>query len=285
MSKTPPRFVFFGTPRFAVYVLEELKAAGLLPTLIVTAPDKPRGRGLAVQPPEVKVWAHENDIDVLQPEKVKEADFIGELANSEWDFFVVAAYGKILPKELLKIPHRGILNVHPSLLPKFRGASPIQSQILADEKHTGVSIMLIDEEMDHGPIVAQASIEPDPWPVSYPILEELLAREGGKLLAEVIPAWMGEEIIPEPQDHVAATFTKKIEKENGRIDLSDDAYANYLKFCAYNPWPGVFLFAEKNGTSIRLKVTEASFENNAFAIEKVIPEGKREITYEEFLKS
>jgi len=276
----PPKFIFFGTPQFAVHVLEALKAADLLPAAIVTAPDKPRGRGLEVTPPEVKVWGEEHAIDVLQPEKLKDEVFLGELRNTDWDFFVVAAYGKLLPKELLDIPHKGTLNVHPSLLPRFRGASPIQSQILADERKTGVTIMLIDEEMDHGPIVAQASIEPDPWPLSYLMLEELLATEGGRLLAEVIPEWQKGMLTPEPQRHEDATYTKKITKEDGRIDPIGDAYTNYLKFCAYNPWPGVFFF---DGDT-RVKITDAQFEDNTFKILKVTPEGKREMLYTDYLR-
>lgn len=274
----PPKFIFFGTPRFSIFILEELKAADLLPTLIVTAPDRPRGRGLEVLPPEVKVWALEHEIDVLQPEKLKDDNFLGELRNTDWDFFVVAAYGKILPPELLAIPKHGILNVHPSLLPKFRGASPIQSQILADEQKTGVTIMKIDEELDHGPIVAQASIEPEPWPLPYPLLEELLAREGGKLLAEAIPEWLEGNISPEEQEHEQATYTKKITKEDGRIDLTEDSYQNYLKFQAYRSWPGVFMFEGDT----RIKITEAAFEENTFKIVKVIPEGKREMSYEDY---
>lgn len=282
--RTPPRFVFFGTPRFAVYVLEELKAAHLLPVLIITSPDKPRGRGLEVRPLDVKVWAIEHDINVLQPGKITDPLFLGELRNSQWDLFVVAAYGKILPRELLEIPQRGILNVHPSLLPKFRGASPIQSQILADTQRTGVTIMLIDEEMDHGPILSQASIEPDPWPVSYAILEELLAREGGRLLAETIKTWLAGKIIPEEQDHRTATYTKKIEKDDGLIELSGDAYQNYLRFLAFKGWPGAYFFTESNGKRTRVIIAEAQYKDGALIISRIIPEGKREMSYEDFIR-
>ena len=281
-NKIPPRFAYFGTPAYSVFVLEELEAAGLLPTLVITAPDRPQGRGLTLTPPEVKIWAQAHEIDVLQPEKLKDPSFLGELQNTEWDFFVVAAYGKILPPELLAIPRRGILNVHPSLLPKFRGASPIHGQILADEQKTGVTVILIDEAMDHGPVLAQASIEPDPWPVPYPILEELLFREGGKLLADVIPRWLTGDITPEEQNHDEATYTKKIEKEDGLLDLGDDDYKNYLKFQAYRTWPGVFFFEKKGSEDVRLKVTDASFEDGVFTILKVIPEGKKEVPYEIF---
>jgi len=126
-------FVFFGTPEFAVSILEELKDAKIVPSLIVTAPDKPKGRGLVLTPPPVKIWAQLHNIPVVQPAKL-DNDFTEKLKNSSYKLFVVAAYGKIIPKAVLDIPTNGTLNVHPSLLPKYRGASPIQSQILADEK-------------------------------------------------------------------------------------------------------------------------------------------------------
>ena len=196
--------------------------------------------------------------------------------NADFALFIVAAYGKILPPALLAAPHQGTLNVHPSLLPKYRGASPIEGQLLADDRECGVSIMLIDEKMDHGSIVAQASITPDPWPLRARVLEELLAREGGKLLAEAIPPYLAGEIPPEPQDHTRATFVKKIKKEDGLIDLAADGYQNYLKFCAYDEWPGSFFF-DNNGK--RIKITDATFENGKFTPTRVIPEGKKEVAY------
>ncbi|HEY4510757.1 MAG TPA: methionyl-tRNA formyltransferase, partial [Candidatus Paceibacterota bacterium] len=171
-------FAFFGTSRFAVRVLEELALANLIPTVVIATPDKPKGRGLLATPSPVKVWAQENNVEVLQPENL-DGEFVAELKNTQWDLFVVAAYGKILPKELFELPRLKTLNVHPSLLPRLRGASPIQSAILTDEKKTGVTVMLINEKLDHGPVVAQASIEPKPWPPKASELEEVLAREGG----------------------------------------------------------------------------------------------------------
>ena len=158
------RFVFFGTPEFAMIILEELELKGLLPLLVVTAPDKPKGRKLVVTPSEVKLWAQAHDIPVLTPEKLKNEEFVAELSKQEWDLFVVAAYGKIIPKNILEMPKRGVLNVHPSLLPKFRGSSPIESAILSDEKFTGVTIMQLDEEMDHGPVLAQRERICTIWP-------------------------------------------------------------------------------------------------------------------------
>lgn len=274
--------VFFGTPRFAVYTLDALEAAGMVPDVIVTAPDKPAGRGLLLKEPPVKEWALAREIPVLQPESLKkESPDLDFLKNSEWDIFVVSAYGKILPKDILALPRKGTLNVHPSLLPRFRGASPIESQILSDEKTVGATIMLMDEEMDHGPIVAQASVTPEEWPLKASVLEEMLGTIGGELLAETVPSWIKGDITPEAQDHTKATFTKKIEKVDGEIALDGDAYQNYLKYCAYDEWPGTFFF--QNGK--RIKITEAEYKNGVFTPLGVIPEGRKEVRYNEFLSS
>ncbi|NBD73423.1 methionyl-tRNA formyltransferase, partial [Patescibacteria group bacterium] len=176
MSFTPSDhpFVFFGTPELATVVLDELEAAGLVPTLITTQPDRPRGRGRALAPPPVKIWAHERGIDVLQPENLRDDPALDVLLNSEWSYFVVAAFGMLIPKRLLEHPAHGCLNVHPSLLPKYRGSTPVQSQILADDPSCGVSIILLDEEVDHGPVLAQASISPEEWPLRASVLNGIL---------------------------------------------------------------------------------------------------------------
>jgi len=276
---------FFGTPVLAVRVLERLKANGITPALVVTSPDRPKGRGKIMTPPPVKEWALGAGIDVAQPITLKNG-FADELHNTEWDLFIVAAYGKIIPKNILDIPRHGTLNVHPSLLPKFRGPSPILSALLVDERETGVSIMLLDEEMDHGPIVAQArvEIEKDDWPLKGSVLEALLADEGGNLLAEVIPPWVAGEIVPEPQDHSVATYTKKFEDADARVDMSDGAYANFLKIKTFDENPRAYMLAEKNGKSMRVIITDADYKDGTLQITRVIPEGKKEMAYEDFLR-
>lgn len=254
-------------------VLEELYKKNIVPTLLVTTPDSKVGRGLILTPSPVKVWGEKHDIDVLE----NHTDEI--LLNTEWDLFIVASYGKILPQELLDLPNKGVLNVHPSLLPKFRGASPIVSAILEDEQETGVSIMLLDEKMDHGPIVAQASVAVDNWPPKASVLEDILVIEGGKLLAEVIPLYMKGDITPEAQNHDNATFTKKITKEDGLLNLEDDGYKNFLKIQAFENWPGTYFFVNDK----RVKITDADYDGE-LVINKVIPEGKKEMNYEDFLR-
>lgn len=279
-------FVFFGTPRFAEITLDELRSAEMMPLAIVTQPPKPKGRHLELSPSEGELWARQRNIPVLAPEHIRgNEEFFRELAALRPKCFVVAAYGKILPKDLLAIPPKGTLNVHPSLLPRYRGPSPIESQIIADEPHIGVSIMLMDEELDHGPILASRQIErPNNWPVKGTILTEILAHEGGRLLAETLPLWINGMITPSPQDHRKATYTKKIEKSDGMIHLQDDPNENLRKIRAYNGWPGAFTFIERRGKPVRVKITEARVSDGKLILERIIPEGKREMAFADFLR-
>jgi methionyl-tRNA formyltransferase len=275
-------FVFFGTPDFAVGVLDEMEKNGLLPSLVVTAPDKPRGRKLVITPPEVKVWASKRGIPVFQPAKLDDVA-VSKLKAKNPELFVVAAYGKLIPKSILEIPKHGSLNVHPSLLPKLRGASPIQSSILTEDK-TGVTIMLIDEEMDHGPIVAQEEFSGLPWPPKASALQNALAKIGGRMLSDILPKYVRGEIVPAEQDHAKATYTKKIQKEDGLLNLSDDAEKNFRKIQAFDTWPRAHFFHESRGKKIWVIVTDAEVNNKQLIIKKVLPEGQNEMTYEEFLR-
>jgi len=278
------RFVFFGTPELAVTILEELKAAGFSPALVVTRPDAPVGRGKVLTPPPVKVWAAAQGIPVLQPAKLTD-DVLAELQKDAWDVFIVAAYGKLLPQKLLDIPEHGTLNVHPSLLPHLRGPSPIRSAILNDERETGVSIMLIDAEMDHGPIIEQEFIDVPNWPPRADELEDLLAHEGGRILAETLLPWVRGGIAAQEQDHEQATYCKTIQKEDGLIDLADDPQKNLRKIRAFEGWPGTYTFFERNGQKIRVQIIDAHVENDQLVIDTVRPEGKRDMPYADFLRS
>jgi methionyl-tRNA formyltransferase len=281
MSAQEPLFAFFGTPRFAVQVLDALEANGLVPALVVTAPDKPRGRGLELSPSPVKEWALERDIDVLTPATLKDENFLAELGNTEWDVFTVAAYAKLIPKNILELPRRGCLNVHPSLLPKFRGPSPALSAILADERVTGVSLMEMSETMDAGPVVAQARVELEEseWPPKGSLFEELLATEGGNLLAETMPLWIAGEVTAEVQDESNASFTRKFTDEDALINLLGDARAELLKIRAFDKGPRAY-FKTQDGK--RVIITDAGIENGALKLLRVIPEGKKEMSFEEY---
>ncbi|MBP7846355.1 MAG: methionyl-tRNA formyltransferase [Candidatus Pacebacteria bacterium] len=283
-------YIFFGTSEFSVDVLNQLKEAGIIPSLIVTTPDSLQGRGLKLTPCAVKIWANENEIKNLQPERLS-GDFSAQLKsfknqsgeNLNWDVFVVVSYGKIIPQEILDLPKRGVLNVHPSLLPKYRGPSPIETAILNDELKTGVTIMLIDEKVDHGPIIVQEIVEFKEWE-NKNIVSEKLADVGGKILAKILPPWCEGSVESIEQNHDEATFTKKIEKTDAEIKLSDSPRKNFLKIMAYTPHPGAYFFTEKNGKQIRVKIVSAKYKNNTLEILRVIPEGKKEIDYSLFIQ-
>ena len=282
MNKNPS-IVFFGTSDFSVRVLSALKEKGILPSLVVTAPDKPVGRKQTVTPPPAKVWAQEHKISFLQPETLK-GDFAEKLKGSGgasgWDLFIVASYGKIIPSSVLSLPRHHTLNVHPSLLPKFRGASPIETAIIEGEE-TGVTIMEVDEQMDHGPVVSQKKLVME-WPQDYQIASDALARLGGELLARIIPDWISGTVKGTAQNHDEATFTKKILTEDGMVDLSENALKNWKKFLAYAKSPGIYFFAERNRKKIRIRITKAEFANEEFVIHRVTPEGKKEMEYSDF---
>lgn len=271
-----PKFAFFGTPHLAVWVLEELKNKNILPSLVVTSPDRKSGRKMELHPSAVKVWAKENNVPVQEIATFKKEGTSDFLKKEEWDLFVVAAYNFILPESFLNIPKYGTINVHPSLLPKLRGPSPVRSAILYDAKDAvGVTIMKLDAEVDHGPIIAQERVELREWPIKGRVLDELLFRRGGQKLAEIINDWIEVKIEQKEQNHTEATFTKKFKKEDGLINLDDDAYQNYLKFCGYDIWPRTYFINDGK----RNIITDASYENGKFVIKKIIPEGGKEIEH------
>ena len=239
-------------------------------TFAATTPDKPAGRGLALTESPVKRWALAHHIPTLQPGEFDDAA-LAALRATGCDTLIVAAYGKILPASVLTLFSAGAYNVHPSLLPRYRGTSPVESQILADEPHIGVSVILMDELMDHGPVVAQEELAQPDWPVSRRTLNDRLWHAGGKLLVRVLRA----NPKPQPQVHGDATFTQKIRKEDGELNLAAPGRENYLKYLAYEGWPGTYFF--KDGT--RYKITKASLANDHFVVERVIPEGKSEIAW------
>ncbi len=259
-------FVFFGTDIFAVKVLETLALNNLLPSLIVTTPDTPQGRHLTLTPPPVKIWAEQNNIPFLQPEKLSSS------ALPASDLFLVASYGKIIPEKVFNLPKHGTLNIHPSLLPKHRGASPIQSAILNGDTETGVTIMLIDKEVDHGAIVAQEKLTLN-GEETFESLRDTLAKLGAELFTKILPDWVDGKIEAKEQNHTEATFTKKITKQDGEIKLTDDPILNYRKYRALSPKPGVYFF---DPTGKRVIIKKAELKNSQYTPLRVIPEGEKE---------
>lgn len=276
---------FFGTPNYSVITLNRLFETDFEISFVVTMPDRPQGRKMIITPPPMKVWAESNNIPVYQPTNLKDKSFIESIEKYNCDVFIVIAYGKIIPDEILNIPKAKSLNIHGSLLPKLRGSSPIETAILNDEKNTGVTIIRMDNEMDHGPIIAKKEVTISPWPPKAEVLGNEIVKTGSDLIISILPDWVNGKINETPQDHSQATFTRKIEKEDGLIDLSDNPYKNFLKIQAYDGWPSAFFFYEKDDRKIRIKIIKASFDyqNNKLNIEKVIPEGKNEMNYLDFI--
>lgn len=282
------RFVFFGTGPLAESVLASLYRAGYVPDLLVTKPDAPQGRHLQVTPPNIKIWADMKNISVYQPESLKELPPDSPLHEGGFDIFIVASYGKFIPDELLDLPKKGVLNVHPSLLPKYRGPSPIESALLDGVLTTGVSIIQLDNEMDHGPILAQSAFIIDPTATSG-TLEVECGQLGGELLVQSIQHYLDGTLIPKEQNHEEATVCKKITKELGEITLTTNAAEVQRKFRALTPWPSLYFFIDHKDRRIRVKVTQVDLNligtDTLVAgdiILSVIPEGKHEMSFEDF---
>ncbi len=287
-SNTKITWAFFGTSLFSTIVLDRMKEHGYIPALIVTTEDKPQGRKLLLTPPPVKLWAEREMVSYLQLKTLRTADVVDTIRsyspNPEgFDVFVVASYGKIIPQAVLDIPIHKTLNVHPSLLPKLRGASPIQSSILS-ENESGVTIIRLDAEMDHGPILAQEKVDISVWLPYAEDMERTFANTGADMLATLLPDWIKGNVIEREQDHRLATFCKKIEKADAELDLNADPMLNLRKIRAYHTWPGAFFFFEQGEKKTRIIVKTAHVENNELILDKVVPEGKREMSFADFLK-
>lgn len=236
------RLIFMGTPRFAVPSLKRLREEYEV-VAVVTRPDKAAGRGGRVAFSPVKEVALSWGIPVMQPPSLKKEEVVVSLRELEPQVIVVAAYGQILPPEVLAIPPFGCLNVHASLLPKCRGASPVAGALLAGEEETGITIMLMDEGMDTGPILAQAGL-PIALEDNRGSLTEKLARLGADLLLETLPRWLKGEIVPQPQEDDKATYTKILRKGDGLIDWSMSSGEIWRRVRAYNPWPSAYTHFE-----------------------------------------
>lgn len=230
------RTIFFGSPEFAVPCLEALHDMSDV-AVVISQPDRPAGRGLTMRPPAVKQRALELGLEVWQPTKVRTAEFAEKLRALEADVAVVVAYGRILPRALLDAPRMGCVNVHASLLPRWRGAAPIQWSIVDGDAQTGVTLMQMDEGMDTGPILASASI-PIARDDDAATLGHRLSRLGADLLRGQLPRYVAGDLAATPQDESAATMAPLLNKEHGRIDWHKPAQAVHDQIRGMNPWPG-----------------------------------------------
>lgn len=247
------KVVYFGTPEFAVPTLDALVESAHEVVLVVAQPDRPAGRGLKLQKPPVAALALARGIRLLQPARIRDEELLRVMDELQPEIAVVVAYGKILPSSLLSVPAHGFINVHASLLPKWRGAAPIQRAIEAGEQETGVTIMRIDEELDHGPILRTKALSIDPHETT-PELSVRLARSGAEELIRTLDEMRGEAVEEVEQDHERATYAPKISKDEGIINWSTPARRLYDRWRAFQPWPG--LSFDVRGETI--KVTKAT---------------------------
>lgn len=268
------RIVFMGTAEFACASL-----AALLNTTdcavagVVTQPDRPKGRDLKLQPSPVKKIALTAGIPVWQPERARQPDFHSQIASLDLDFLVVAAYGQILPQALLDLPRHGAVNVHGSLLPKYRGAAPIQWAILDGEKETGVTIMKMAAGLDTGDILS-ARTTPLLDEDNSSTLHDRLAALGAELLVPTLRDYAAGRIVPQPQNEALACYARKITKEDGRLDWTQPAKTLWARIRAFTPWPGAFTALNENDKSRLLKILRATLSDRTGAPGEVLQADK-----------
>lgn len=262
------RVVFMGTPSLSATLLTSLIENGYNLVGVVTKRDKPAGRKHEAVQSEVKKVAIEHKISLLQPDKL-DTEAVAAIEAWKPDIIIVAAYGKILPKALLDIPGFGCINFHTSLLPQFRGSSPIQNALLSGATETGVTIMLMDEGMDTGDIIAQRSVDILPEDTKDSLTEKLL-ESGRDLLIETLPLWIKRKISAKKQDHSKATLCQLIEREDGHIMWTDEAESIFNRYRALTPWPGIFSFWKKGEDLLRLKLIHITYQ-------KMNPESEHQV--------
>lgn len=248
------RTVFMGTSAFAETILKGLIGSDYNIISVYTQPDKKVGRDQTVKKSAVRIAAETAKIPVFTPEHFDDEE-ITDLARQKPDILIVVAYGKILPKKVLDMPGFGAINIHASLLPEYRGPSPIQNAILDGKKKTGTTVMLMDEGIDTGPIISQREIKVNPEDTSY-TLSIKLADLSSELLLETLPTWIEKKKEAVPQDESKATLCQLIERSDGRVLWSDDAQTIYDQYRAFLPWPGIFAYWQKGNENIRIKLNK-----------------------------
>jgi methionyl-tRNA formyltransferase len=271
-----PSILFMGSPDFALPTLSALKDH--YPVVgVVTQPDRPAGRGRVLSPPPVKTLAASLGLPVIQPRRLKEAQAMQQLNQWKPDLIVVAAFGQILKSEVLDLPRYGCINVHASLLPRWRGAAPIQAAILHGDEQSGVTIMRMDPGLDTGPILSQRSTAITPQDTAES-LGNRLAQLGAELLIETLPAYIDGKISPKPQDDSLATYASMLEKEAGHLDFNQPAELLARKVRAFNPWPGAFTMWQGTYLKIHQAHAKSAQTSNLEPGKTVISEGLPAIT-------
>jgi len=278
-KNTSPRIAFFGTPYVARDTFAFLYEEGYVPSLVITSPDARRGRGLHFAPSETKEWAEAHTLVVVTP-KLFDEHTVKEILAYKAELGIVVAYGKIIPTELIEGFPLGMLNVHYSLLPQYRGASPVETALLHGDTITGVSIQKLAPELDAGDIIAQREVSIKPEETILELRPRLI-HIGAELLSDILPDFMAGKIAGTPQNHEKASLAGKIRKEDGLLVYGENHLKNWNKYRAYAESPGTYFF--QNGK--RIKITGAEYKDGSFVIKRVIPEGKKEMPYADFLRA
>lgn len=301
------RIVFLGSSSFSIPSLTALYDAKARIAGVITQPDKPAGRGQKTALPIVKEWALGHGIPVFQPEKIKKPEDYQFLTALSPDLLIVVAYGKILPLSMIKIARLGAVNVHGSLLPKYRGASPVQAALLAGDKSSGATIMQLDEGMDTGLILSKKEIPIEPNDTGES-LSRKIAELGAKLLVETLQGWFDKKITPVPQNNAEASVCFKVSKDDGKIDWQKPAHEIERTIRAYHPWPSAWTSYNQNETRMKIIAARVSKTvpeqnipsgtiylnedkepsvacggNSSLALETVQPENKKKMPAKEFL--
>ncbi|MDQ1281953.1 MAG: Methionyl-tRNA formyltransferase [Patescibacteria group bacterium] len=285
------KFVFFGSGPLAESALYSLYQNNLIPSLVVTSPDKKAGRNLELHKNVISLWCESKNINFWQPGTLKNLDINSSpLGKEKFDVGIIVSYPKILKKDILALPASGCLNIHPSLLPKYRGPSPIQTALLNGDENIGISIMKLDEEVDHGPILIQTEMEILDEDTNETV-ERKAGAFGGDMLAQILSHYIDGSLKLADQDHSKATTTRKFEKKEGEIKLEDDADVVQNKFKALLPHIPIFFFIKHKDKEIRVKINEielnkdlAKNKSASEIIKKVTPEGKSEMSFSDFEK-
>jgi len=276
------RIIFFGTPEFSVPFLNALVADPHIDVLaVVTQPDKQVGRKQILTASEIKMRAQQLGIPVHTFASLKRPQVFETLQAFTADAFVVINYGKLIPLNILQLPKLGCVNLHPSLLPNYRGPSPIRAPIENGDCQTGLSVMLLDAGMDTGPVLAQKKVPVLPDDTT-PTLTKRLAEVGAPFFVEVLNLYAAGALKAIPQDDSKATLTRLLDRDSGKLDLTEPAEVLERKIRAYTPWPGTYTVIEHHGAPLRVKILKARLTNGVLELLEVQPEGGRAMAYDEF---
>ncbi len=287
------KVVFFGTPEEVIPIAKRLNKNKSIKLLAcVTQPDRPVGRKKTIIPSPIKTWATKKKISVLTPKEF-DKDFYNQLESlvkktRKIDLFIVAAYGQIMPRKLLRIPKKGTLGIHPSLLPKYRGSSPVQAAIINGDSQTGITIFKMDEKMDHGPIISQFKEEIKPEDTTKTLYQRLF-QVGAEVLVTILPEYMKGKIKTRKQDDEQATYTKILTKADGRINWHQTPQEIERFIRAMTPWPGAWTMVEleqagRRPLKKRLKILSANLQNQKLILDQVQLEGKTPTSWKQLQK-